>query len=71
MTPLAALIRALRGPLMLMTLGILLAVHRFGDAQFYKTWPVLLIVLGVMKLLERVANRNPYPTETGTGGIEP
>ena len=71
MTPLAALIRALRGPLMLMTLGILLAVHRFGDAEFYKTWPVLLILLGLMKLLERVANRNPYPSDIGTGGMQP
>jgi hypothetical protein len=51
------LIRAARGPLMLITLGVLTSLHRFQDISFTKTWPVLLIVLGVMKLLERAASR--------------
>lgn len=51
------LIRAARGPLMLIALGILTSLHRFQDISFTKTWPVLLIVLGVMKLLERAASR--------------
>ena len=58
MTPLAALIRALRGPLMLITLGVLMQVHRAHDLSFTKTWPVLLILLGLMKLLERLAQRS-------------
>ena len=49
------LVRAVRGPLLLMTLGGLLLLHRFEDISFTKTWPVLLIVLGLMKLFERVA----------------
>ncbi len=49
------LLRALRGPLMLITLGALASLHRFQDVSLTKTWPVLLIVLGVMKLLERSA----------------
>lgn len=47
------LVRALRGPIMLITLGTLMALHRFGDYNIGKTWPILLIVLGAMKLLER------------------
>lgn len=51
----AALIAALRGPVMLMTLGGLLTAHRFSDVSFGKTWPVLLIVFGLMKLFQRMA----------------
>ncbi len=58
----AALLGALRGPLMLMTLGGLLTAHRFTDVTFGKTWPILLIVFGLMKLLQRMI---------GPGGNEP
>ncbi|MEJ5368888.1 MAG: DUF5668 domain-containing protein [Bryobacteraceae bacterium] len=51
----AELIRAIRGPVMLITLGALLAADRFSGVAFTKTWPVLLIVFGLMKLLERTA----------------
>ncbi|MBI5084031.1 MAG: hypothetical protein HZB13_05465 [Acidobacteria bacterium] len=63
------LIRAVRGPLMLMALGGLMALHRFYEVSFYKTWPALLILLGVMKLLERLAMRptGPATPEGGTG----
>jgi hypothetical protein len=53
----ANLISALRGPVLLITLGALLASHRMIDSSFWKLWPVLLIVLGVMKLLEMLARR--------------
>lgn len=53
------LLRALRGPVMLITLGALLTADRFSGISFTKTWPVLLIVLGVMKLLERTALAAP------------
>lgn len=48
------LVRALRGPVLLMALGGLLTLHRFQDLSFAKTWPVLLILLGLMKLFERM-----------------
>lgn len=48
------LVRALRGPVLLMALGGLLTLHRFQDLSFSKTWPVLLILLGLMKLFERM-----------------
>lgn len=55
-----ALLGAIRGPVMLMTLGILLTAHRFTDVTIGKTWPILLIIYGLMKLFHRLA---------GTAGV--
>ncbi|MGD0668323.1 MAG: DUF5668 domain-containing protein [Bryobacteraceae bacterium] len=46
-------IRALRGPVTLITIGILFALQNFTPYNFGQTWPVLLIVLGLMSLLGR------------------
>jgi len=60
------LIGALRGPLLLITLGVLFAVDYQGAYGFHRTWPVLIIVFGVMKLLERTfARRAAGPGSTG------
>lgn len=54
-----ALIQAIRGPIMLITLGTLVALDYFQGLSFgRRTWPILLIVFGIMKLLER-AGRPP------------
>jgi hypothetical protein len=63
MTPFAALVRAVRGPLLLITLGVLMALHRSQDVSFTKTWPVLLILFGLMKLFERLAQRQQFDGE--------
>ncbi|HEY7334939.1 MAG TPA: DUF5668 domain-containing protein [Bryobacteraceae bacterium] len=52
LSPRAALIRALCGPLLLTTLGVLLAADRLGAMSFSRTWPALLIVFGACKLAE-------------------
>jgi hypothetical protein len=49
----ANLIQAVRGPLMMITLGILLAIDHFGQFSFGRTWPLLVIVFGILKLAER------------------
>ena len=54
---LAKLIRASRGPVLLMTLGALLAIHQFSGVSFDQTFPVLIIVFGMMWLLERMVPR--------------
>src|SRR5450432_3718413 len=54
---LAKLIRASRGPVLLMTLGVLLAVHQFTGLRFDQTFPILIIVFGMLWLLERMAPR--------------
>ena len=49
------MIRAIRGPITLITLGVLFALQNFTRFGFDQTWPVLLIVFGLMSLLGRVA----------------
>ncbi len=51
----SALLRAVRGPIMLITLGALFSWEYAGGQPFSRTFPVLLIVYGVLKLLERLA----------------
>jgi hypothetical protein len=49
----ALYIQAIRGPVLLVTAGVLFAIHQAGVLSFSRTWPLLVIVIGVMKLLER------------------
>jgi hypothetical protein len=44
------LVQAVRGPLMLITIGVLFAFDRFTDFRFSQTWPVVLIVAGILRL---------------------
>jgi hypothetical protein len=44
---------AIRGPITLITLGTLFAMDHFTPYGFGRTWPVLLIVIGLMSLLGR------------------
>lgn len=72
----AEFIQAVRGPVMLITLGVLVAVHQFGMLRFSTTWPVLIIVFGLLKLLERMVRQPAYqppypPPPAGTGYIPP
>ena len=59
----ANFLSALRGPVLLLTLGILLVLSHEGVANgraaFKYTWPALIIVFGFFKLLEAVAARDP------------
>jgi hypothetical protein len=53
-------LQAARGPIMLITLGSLVAIDYAGIYGFWRTWPILIIVFGVLKLLER-ASAKPAP----------
>lgn len=46
----AYLVRAVTGPIILITIGVLFAFDRFTEFRFSQTWPVLLIVVGFLKL---------------------
>jgi hypothetical protein len=48
-----SLARAIRGPITLITLGVLFALNNFTPYRFHQTWPVLLIVFGLLSLLRR------------------
>ena len=53
---------AIRGPIMLITLGSLLAIDHAGGVRFVRIWPVLIIVFGILKLAEYLAgNRSSAP----------
>ena len=51
--------RGIMGPAVLVTLGVLLLLSEFGSVRFHYTWPVLLIVIGLVKV---------YQTTTSTEG---
>lgn len=69
--------QAIRGPIVLIAIGALFAVHQAGILAFSRTWPLLIIVVGVMKLIERWnAPRPPYappppPPPPPQGGPRP
>ena len=56
------LIRAVTGPIILITVGVLFTVDRFTAFSFSQTWPVLLIVIGILKLLGGRRRRPDYYT---------
>ena len=53
------LLQAVRGPILLITFGGLLTMDHFGPYGFWRTWPVLIIMFGLLKLLDRVSSRPP------------
>ncbi len=61
------LIRRLKGPAILLLLGTILLMHEAGLVEFWSLFfPLLLILIGVLKLAERAAlaaagDETPYP----------
>ena len=47
------IMKAVRGPITLITVGVLFALNNFTPYSFDKTWPVLLIVFGLLSLMKR------------------
>jgi hypothetical protein len=45
--------QAVRGPLLLITLGVLCGLHEADMVSFRYTWPVLIIMVGLLVLIER------------------
>jgi hypothetical protein len=67
------LLRAIRWPVTLITLGALFALNNFTNYGFGQTWPVLLIVFGLFSLVGRASGspRAGVPPSTpgpGAGG---
>ena len=55
------LLGAIRGPILLITVGVLFALDHNGGFGFRQSWPVLLVVAGILKLLERSTQSAPPP----------
>ena len=68
------LLRSIKGPVIMITVGVLFAVDRFTGYHFHQTWPVLLIVIGFMQLLggrRRRADYYPSPGPPPAGAYPP
>jgi cell wall-active antibiotic response 4TMS protein YvqF len=68
-----SLLRAITGPIILITVGVLFVFDRFTAFHIGRTWPVLLIVVGLMGLLRGGGRRRGYdppppPPPPGYGG---
>lgn len=57
----SGLVSAIRGPIMLITVGVLFAIDHAGSFRIHQSWPVLLVVFGALKLLEKAAAPPPPP----------
>jgi hypothetical protein len=55
--------RAVRAPILLIVIGTLFVLSQFDVAEFQRTWPVLIIAFGLLKLIERAfaPPAPPYP----------
>jgi cell wall-active antibiotic response 4TMS protein YvqF/B-box zinc finger protein len=51
--------RSLAGPAVLVTVGVLSLVDNLNGPRWDRTWPVILLVIGVIKLLERGGHLGP------------
>jgi hypothetical protein len=60
------LVRAIRGPITLITVGALFALNNFTPYDIWKTWPVLLIVFGLLSLLRMTEAPDWYTRARGT-----
>lgn len=67
------LIRAITGPVILITIGVLFLIDRFTEFRFSQIWPVLLIVIGILKLLGGRRRRDGYfpPPPPPATGVRP
>jgi hypothetical protein len=63
----ASFSRAAFGPVMLITFGVLFVIEYAGGGNFSRTWPVLIIVAGLWKLLDYLSSR----ANVGEGGGNP
>ncbi len=68
----AMLAQAARGPILLIVLGILFALQQGGVLAFSRSWPLLIIAIGLLKLIERMlvgpvpaAPQNISPPQAG------
>lgn len=52
--------RGLMGPVLLITVGVLFMAGYYSRYSFGDLWPVILIVIGVVKVAEALASREGH-----------
>lgn len=65
------LAHAVRGPITLITIGVLFALNNFTPYGFDKTWPVILIVFGLLTLVGRSAAPEYIPPVPAAPPVPP
>jgi hypothetical protein len=60
--------RGLTGPVVLVTVGLLSLIDDVGGPRWHRTWPILLLAIGITKLLERQNTLPPSPPPSYPGG---
>lgn len=65
--------RRLMGPAILVTLGVLFLLDSVSRIEFHKTWPAILLVIGVVKLVQSNASSSGHvgPLPSGSSGYPP
>ncbi len=65
--------RRVMGPAMLVTLGVLFLLDSVSHVGFGRTWPAILLVIGVVKLMQSNASFNGHvgPLPPGSPGFPP
>ena len=63
--------RKLMGPAMLVTLGVLFLLDSVSSIGFHKTWPAILLVIGVVKLMQSNASSAGHIGPPPPGGVPP
>jgi hypothetical protein len=61
------LIRRLRGPAFLLMFGVTALLHEWHILSFGQSWPLYLVLAGVLALAERAAFTAPDPSQTPPG----
>jgi hypothetical protein len=63
MNPRWLLIRRLRGPAFLLMFGVTALLHEWHILSFGQSWPLYLVLAGVLALAERAAFTAPDPSQ--------
>lgn len=63
MNPRWLMIRRLRGPAFLLMFGVTALLHEWHILSFGQSWPLYLVLAGVLALAERAAFNAPDPSQ--------
>lgn len=59
------LLRRMRGPLIIVTIGVMALLDQYGVLNFGQSWPLILIVIGVLQLAEHAVLAQLPPPPPG------